>query len=110
MRRATAGRSSGASRCEQRYGEARAYMQRPLERLADHANVGRVHRARVIGYQTIAISRLAILAVTRRLDRKRTYVLLEQVRGGEPNGCGDEADQKQGENARKERWLRTVLT
>ncbi len=73
-------------------------MQRPLERLADHANVGRVHRARVIGYQIIAISRLAILAVTRRLDRKRTYVLLEQVRGGEPNGCGDEADQKQGEN------------
>jgi hypothetical protein len=83
----TTGRNTSGSRSEKRYGETRAYVQRPLEYLADHANVGGVQLASVIGYQAIAVSGLATLAVNRNrrhLRRKRTYILLEQMGGGEP--------------------------
>ena len=93
----TTGTSTDGSRSEQRYCETRAYVQRPLEGLANHANVGGIHLASMIEYQAIAVSGLAVLAVSRHLYLKRTYVLLEQVRGGEPTRCGHEADQNQAE-------------
>ncbi|HLC40370.1 MAG TPA: hypothetical protein VJO34_01935 [Methylomirabilota bacterium] len=91
-----AGDGRRGSRRQQGLGETGAGMQRPLENLAQHADVEGLHPKRMIGYQAVPFAWLTGLASRGQRAHGLAVELLEQVRGIERAGSGEQAAQREG--------------